>query len=52
MTELEAFAQKPDSKEWEKLKLVNATADFSEPEQKEEKKTRGPVKYLIDGTDE
>ncbi|MGE0606112.1 MAG: DUF1553 domain-containing protein [Pirellulales bacterium] len=52
LTEIEAWAQKPDSKDWEKLKLVNATADFSEPEQKEEKKTRGPAAYLIDGTDD
>ena len=52
VTEIEVTAQKPDSKEWEKLKLVNATADFSEPEQKEDKKTRGPVKFLIDGSDD
>lgn len=52
LTEIEAFAQKPDSKDWEKLKLVNATADFSEPEQKQEKKSRGPVTFLIDGTDD
>lgn len=52
VTEIEAFIQKPGSSEWEKLKLVNATADFSEPDQKEDKKSRGPVAYLIDGTDE
>ena len=52
MTEFEVLSMKPDGKDWEKLKLVNATADFSEPEQKEEKKIRGPVKYLIDGTDD
>lgn len=52
LTEVEAFAQKPESKDWEKLKLVNATADFSEPEQKQEKKVRGPVSLLIDGTDD
>lgn len=52
VTEIEVTVQKPDSKDWEKLKLVNATADFSEPEQKEDKKTRGPVKFLIDGTDD
>jgi hypothetical protein len=52
ITEVEAFVQKPDSKDWEKLKLVNATADFSEVEQKEDKKIRGPVNYLIDGSDE
>lgn len=52
LTEIEAFALKPDTKDWEKLKLVNATADFSEPEQKQDKKSRGPVTFLIDGTDE
>lgn len=52
ITEIEAFAQKPGSSDWEKLKFVNATADFSEPDQKEDKKSRGPVRYLIDGTDE
>lgn len=52
ITEIEVLVQKPDSKDWEKLKLVNATADFSEPELKEDKKMRGPVKFLIDGTDE
>ena len=35
VTEIEAFVRKPDSKDWEKLKLVNATADYSEPEQKQ-----------------
>ncbi len=54
VTEIEAFIQKPDSKDWEKLKLVNATADFSEPEQKQPdgKNAKGPVSLLIDGTDE
>ena len=54
MNELEVFIQKPDSKEWEKVKLVNATADFSDPEnkQKDGKKASGPVVHLIDGTDE
>jgi hypothetical protein len=52
VTELEVSVQKPGSKDWEKLKLVNATADFSEPEQKEDKKSRGPVSFLVDGTDE
>jgi len=52
ITEIEALVQKPGSADWEKLKLVNATADFSEPDQKEDKKSRGPVAYLIDGTDE
>lgn len=52
VTEIEATIQKPGSDAWEKLKLVNATADFSEPDQKEDKKSKGPVAYLIDGTDE
>ncbi|HQU47157.1 MAG TPA: DUF1549 domain-containing protein, partial [Pirellulales bacterium] len=29
LNELEAFVKKPDDKDWKKLKLVNATADFS-----------------------
>ncbi len=54
VTEIEAWVRKPESKDWEKLKLVNATADFSEPEQKQPdgKNARGPVALLIDGTDE
>jgi hypothetical protein len=42
------------SDEWEKVKLVNATADFSEPDQKQDdgKKAVGPVTYLIDGSDD
>ena len=52
--EFEAFIKKPESKDWEKLKLVNATADFSQPEQKQAdgKKISGPVAHLIDGTDD
>lgn len=52
--EMEAFIKKPGSNDWEKVKLVNATADFSEPEQKQPdgKKPRGPVSLLIDGSDE
>src|SRR5262245_16668421 len=54
MNELEVFVKKPDGKEWEKQKLVNATADFSEPEKKQPdgKKASGPVAHLIDGTDD
>ena len=52
VTEIEALVRKPGASDWEKLKLVNATADFSEPDQKEDKKSKGPVAYLIDGTDE
>ena len=33
--ELEAFIKTPESKEWQKVKLANATADFSEAEQAE-----------------
>jgi mono/diheme cytochrome c family protein len=52
--EVELFIKKPDGKDWEKLKLVNASADFSEPEKKEAdgKKASGPVTHLIDGKDE
>ena len=52
--EVELFIKKPDGKDWEKLKLVNASADFSEPEKKEAdgKKASGPVAHLIDGKDE
>ncbi|MDA0835453.1 MAG: PSD1 and planctomycete cytochrome C domain-containing protein, partial [Planctomycetota bacterium] len=54
MHELEAFIKTPDGTEWEKVKLVNPTADFSEPETKSEdgKKTRGPVSLLVDGSDD
>ena len=54
MNELEAFIKKPDGKDWEKLKLVNATADFSEPEKKQAdgKRASGPVAHLIDGKDD
>jgi hypothetical protein len=54
MNELEVFIKKPESKDWEKIKLVNATADFSQPLQKQPdgKKASGPVAHLIDGTDD
>jgi hypothetical protein len=54
MSELEAFVKQPEGTEWEKLKLVNATADFSEPENKQAdgKKVSGPVAHLIDGSDD
>lgn len=54
MSEVEAYIKKPDGKDWEKLKLVNASADFSEAEQKQAdgKKASGPVAHLIDGTDD
>ncbi|MGE0757719.1 MAG: PSD1 and planctomycete cytochrome C domain-containing protein [Pirellulaceae bacterium] len=51
--ELEVLVRKPDSSSWDKIQLVNATADFSEPEQKrDEKKLLGPVRFLIDGSDD
>jgi len=48
---VDLFAQKPDGKDWEKLKLANVTADFSSKESKEAdgKKLTGPVSFLIDG---
>ena len=54
MQELEVLVRKPDAAEWQKQKLVNATADFSQPESKsdEGKKSAGPVANLIDGKDE
>ncbi|HEX7378018.1 MAG TPA: DUF1553 domain-containing protein, partial [Pirellulales bacterium] len=54
INELEAFIKKPDGKDWEKLKLVGATADFSQADQKQAdgKRASGPVDYLIDGKDE
>lgn len=52
--ELEVLLKRPEQTEWEKQTLVNATADFSQPEQKleEGKKAFGPVAFLIDGKDE
>lgn len=63
VTEMIVTAQRPGYDKWEPLKLVNATADFSEPEDRMEeewkaafdkagKRTRGPVKFLIDGSDD
>jgi hypothetical protein len=50
--ELDAFVKRPGAKDWEKLKLVNATADFAEPERRQGgvKKASGPVAFLIDGS--
>ncbi|MFO0905094.1 MAG: PSD1 and planctomycete cytochrome C domain-containing protein [Pirellulales bacterium] len=52
--ELEVLLKKPGGKDWEKQKLVNATADFSQPDQKQPdgKNARGPVEYLIDGKED
>jgi mono/diheme cytochrome c family protein len=51
--ELEVFVQRPSIQDWEKVRLTNATADFSEPEQKQPdgKATYGPVGFLIDGSE-
>ncbi|WP_165227712.1 PSD1 and planctomycete cytochrome C domain-containing protein [Aquisphaera insulae] len=53
INELEAYVKTPAGKNWEKIKLKNATADFSEAEQKsaDGKKISGPVAHLIDGKD-
>ena len=48
--------------QWQPLKLVNASADFAEPDgkvedewkadfDKDKKRVRGPVAYLIDGNE-
>jgi Protein of unknown function (DUF1553)/Protein of unknown function (DUF1549) len=52
--ELEVLVSLPGTVEWTKQKLVNATADFSEPEHKdaEGKNGTGPVAFLVDGKDE
>ncbi len=52
--ELECLVNLPNTVEWTKLPLVNATADYSEPDQKaaDGKSGTGPVAYLVDGKDE
>jgi hypothetical protein len=54
INELEVFTKAPGSTEWNKQKLLNATADFSEAEVKsaDGKKSTGPVSFLIDGSDD
>jgi hypothetical protein len=55
MLEVEVFTQSAGSTEWQKVKLVNATADYSEPLRKSgenDKKSHGPVSHLIDGSDD
>jgi hypothetical protein len=60
ISEMKVLYQLPEGKTWQPLKLVNASADFAEPDGKVEpewkadfdnaqKRTRGPVAYLIDG---
>jgi hypothetical protein len=59
ISEMKVQYQLPGSKTWQPLPMVNASADFSEPDGKVEdewkadfdkaqKRTRGPVAYLID----
>lgn len=52
IVEIEAHVKR-DGGNWEKQKLVNATADFSEPEQKsaDGKTASGPASFLIDGNE-
>ncbi len=60
LSELEVDVQTPGTTAWHRVGLVNATSDFSEPEgkleeewdanfDKEKKRTKGPVAFLIDG---
>lgn len=60
LSELEVEVQTPGTTTWEPVCLVNASADFSEPQgkleeewnanfDKEKKRTKGPVAFLIDG---
>ncbi len=51
--ELEVLTRTSDDDEWQRQKLVNASADFSEPEvaTDEGKKKSGPVAFLIDEND-
>ena len=63
LTEFVVESQLPDTNTWERLKLVNATADFSEPEHAMEaswdnkhsdgdsKRTCGPAAFLADAND-
>ncbi|MFO0867803.1 MAG: PSD1 and planctomycete cytochrome C domain-containing protein [Pirellulales bacterium] len=63
LTELVVEAKKPGSDTWEKLPLVNVTADFAEPpagmepewenksRDKDRQRLRGPAAYLADGDD-
>jgi hypothetical protein len=63
LSEIAAYVQLPDSAEWRPVRLKHATADFSEPAakledewaadfDKEKRRTRGPVAFLIDGKKE
>jgi len=64
LDEVQVFLQQPGSDKWEPVKLVHATADFSNPErtepvvdaegkpQGEKKVAVGPVAALIDGVEQ
>ena len=63
VSEMVATYQTPDSEKWESIKLVGATADFSEQDAKleeewkagfdeERRRVRGPVAYMIDGNND
>ncbi|WP_050030684.1 PSD1 and planctomycete cytochrome C domain-containing protein [Verrucomicrobium sp. BvORR034] len=63
ISEMAVTTQAPGSEQWNPVKLARATADFSEPDgrmeedwkadfDKEQKRVRGPVSYLIDGNDD
>ena len=58
---VEARAAGVKDAKWEPVKLVNATADFAEPEHRlaeffrkgaDDKRTLGPASFLVDGKDE
>jgi hypothetical protein len=63
LTELVVEAKKPGSNTWERLKLVNPSADFEEPtagmepewanrsSDKDNRRLRGPVAFMVDGDD-
>jgi hypothetical protein len=60
VSEIVAEAQKAGDAKWEPVKLVNATADFEQPEHPiqppyrkgdEDKRVLGPAAFLIDGHD-
>lgn len=62
ISEMRVEHQAASAEKWEPLKMVNASADYSEETgpleekwradfDKENKRTRGPVAYLIDGND-
>jgi mono/diheme cytochrome c family protein/uncharacterized coiled-coil protein SlyX len=63
ISELEVTAQLPGTTTWEKVALKNASADFAEPARalerewdaafdKEQRRTLGPVAFLIDGSND